>query len=245
MNRTISLPEELVRNPLFLSLIVILFRAGCSLPESKLEIYRSCVGTLTEKWDAAGKRLEPPPDYNLVRDKKGAFARLAYWMYKELSRDLEAQSRLKYSSVLAELTRHLCEREFRGREPEAERAAEKFLDYAAKRSIFVEDRFSHKTFHEFFAALYLYRNFCVGHTPDELYAEIRPYLGSDYWAVVLELLFLMEGVPIVVEGSQGRRIHLTLFSPSKVAWLRCSPGRERRPGPRGSRGRRSVGNAFR
>src|SRR5437773_6048608 len=55
----------------------------------------------------------------------------------------------------------------------------------------------------------------------------------------------VEGVPIVVEGSQGRRIHLTLFSPSKVAWLRCSPGRERRPGPRGSRGRRSVGNAFR
>src|SRR5437870_2446507 len=56
---------------------------------------------------------------------------------------------------------------------------------------------------------------------------------------------LKEGVPIVVEGSQGRRIHLTLFSPSKVALLRCSPGRERRPGPRGSRGRRSVGNAFR
>src|SRR5204862_5379054 len=56
---------------------------------------------------------------------------------------------------------------------------------------------------------------------------------------------ILEGVPIVVEGSQGRRIHLTLFSPSKVALLRCSPGRERWPGPRGSRGRRSVGNAFR
>ena len=49
-----KLPTELLSNPLLLSLIVILFRSGCRLPDSKLEIYRSCVGTLTEKWDAAG-----------------------------------------------------------------------------------------------------------------------------------------------------------------------------------------------
>ena len=73
-----NLPEELTSNPLLLSLIVILFRSGCTLPESKLEIYRSCVETLTEKWDATGKRLEVPPEYTGVRDKKSAFARLAY-----------------------------------------------------------------------------------------------------------------------------------------------------------------------
>lgn len=186
-----ALPKELVSNPLLLSLIAILFRSGCTLPDSKLEMYRSCVGTLTEKWDAAGKKLDMPAEYNLVRDKKGAFARIAYWMYKESSAGPDAQGRLKYGAIVAELARHLCEREFKGREPEAEKAAECFLDYAAKRSIFVEGRFVHKTFHEYFAALYLYRSFCVGHTADELYSEIHPHLDSDYWTVVLELLFQM------------------------------------------------------
>jgi hypothetical protein len=161
------------------------------LPESKLEIYRSCVGTLTEKWDAAGKRLEMPTEYNLVRDKKGAFAHVAYWMYKQLSSGPDSLARLKYPTIESELTRCLCEREFKGRESEADQAARCFLDYAAKRSIFVKDRFVHKTFHEYFAALYLYRNFCVGHTADEVFLEIDPYLPSDYWAVVLELLFQM------------------------------------------------------
>lgn len=186
-----NLPNDLLRNPLLLSLIVILFRSGCSLPESKLEIYRSCVGTLTEKWDAAGKRLDLPDKFNLVKDKKNAFARLAYWMYRQLSKNAPNQKHIKYDDILGELTRYLCEREFKGRETDAQQAAECFLDYAARRSIFVEDRFSHKTFHEYFAALYLYRNFCLGHPLDELYSEVRPYLPSDYWTVVLELLFLM------------------------------------------------------
>jgi hypothetical protein len=186
-----KLPTELLSNPLLLSLIVILFRSGCRLPDSKLEIYRSCVGTLTEKWDAAGKRLELPPQYSLVRDKMNAFARIGYWIYTRQTQDSERSSRPRYSDVLAELTRYLCEREFQDRESEADQAAKYFLEYAANRSIFVEDRFSHKTFHEYFAALFLYRNFCVGKTVDDLYAEIKPSLSKDSWSVVLELLFLM------------------------------------------------------
>ena len=186
-----NLPQQLLSNPLLLSLIVILFRAGCTLPESKLEIYKSCIGTLTEKWDAAGKRLELPEIYNLVRDKKSAFAHVAYWMYRRLSEETEGQSRPKYTEVRGELGRYLSDREFKGRELEVDKAAENFLEYAAKRSIFVEDRFSHKTFHEYFAALHLFRNFCVGRTADDLYKEVGPYLSSDYWAVVIELLLLM------------------------------------------------------
>jgi hypothetical protein len=186
-----NLPKELLRNPLLLSLIVILFRSGCTLPDSKLEIYRSCIGTLTEKWDAAGKRLELPENYNRVRDKKNAFARIAYWMYQQQSLGTDAHRKLKYPEVLGELTRYLCEREFRGTESEAQQAAEDFLDYSAKRSIFVEDHFSHKTFHEYFAALYIYRNYCLGKTVQDLYEEIKPSLSSDSWAVVMELLLLM------------------------------------------------------
>lgn len=186
-----DLPEELVSNPLLLSLIVILFRAGCTIPDSKLEIYRSCVGTLTEKWDAAGKRLEVPEEYNLVRDKRGAFARIAYWMYQQSSAGSEKDSRPTYPTIISELGRHLRDREFKGKEGEAENAATNFLDYAAKRSVFVEDRFSHKTFQEYFAALYIFRNFCVGRASEVLYREIKPYLSSDYWSVVLELLLVM------------------------------------------------------
>ena len=81
--------------------------------------------------------------------------------------------------------------------------------------------------------------------------EVTVTFATGFLKSMLDFFFdmiskgVVEGVPIVVEGSEGRRIHLTLFSPSKVALLRCSPGRERRPGPTGSRGRRSAGNAFR
>jgi hypothetical protein len=206
-----KLPGELLGNPLLLSLIVILFRSGCRLPDSKLEIYRSCVGTLTEKWDAAGKRLELPAEYSLVRDKKSAFAHIGYWMYRRQTHESDKHSHPKYSDVLTELSRYLREREFQDREGEAEHAAESFLDYAAKRSIFIEDRFSHKTFHEYFAALYLYRHFCVGKTVDDLYAEIGPYLGNDSWSVVLELLFLMidEQSGILLEALLRKTIHET------------------------------------
>lgn len=212
-----NLPQELLSNPLLLSLIVILFRSGCSLPESKLEIYRSCVGTLTEKWDAAGKRLDLPPEYNLVRDKKGAFARIAYWMYKQLSEEEPGQVRLKYPQIVGELTRFLCERDFRDREADAQQAAEFFLEYAAKRSIFVEDRFSHKTFHEYFAALYLYRAYCFGRLPDDLYEEIKPYLSSNNWAVALELLLLMidEHAAPLVERIFGKIVGDVCSSPDQ------------------------------
>jgi len=204
-----KLPSELLGNPLLLSLIVILFRSGCTLPDSKLEIYRSCVGTLTEKWDTAGKRLELPAEFSLVRDKKSAFAHIAYWMYRHQTEESDKVNRPRYGDVLTEFTRYLCEREFQGREGEAERAAESFLEYAAKRSIFVEDRFSHKTFHEYFAALYLYRYFCVGKTVDDLYAEIRSVLGNDAWSVVLELLFLMQDEQggILLEALVNKMIH--------------------------------------
>jgi len=233
-----NLPNDLLRNPLLLSLIVILFRSGCSLPESKLEIYRSCVGTLTEKWDAAGKRLDLPERFNLVKDKKNAFARLAFWMYTQLSLGARAQRRIKYEDILGELTRYLCDREFRGREDAAHEAAECFLEYAAKRSIFVEDKFSHKTFHEYFAALYLYRNFCVGHTLDELYKQIQPYLGIDYWAVVLELLLLIldEQSGPVAENLLSRilddvrpdpaREHRLLVLPLQAVWQMQNIGPE-------------------
>jgi GTPase SAR1 family protein len=204
-----KLPQELLGNPLLLSLIVILFRSGCTLPDSKLEIYRSCVGTLTEKWDAAGKRLEVPAEYSAVRDKKSAFAHIGYWMYRRQTQESEKPSRPKYMDVRTEVTRYLCEREFQDREGEAEGAAESFLEYAAKRSIFIEDRFSHKTFHEYFAALFLYRNFCVGKTVDDLYSEISSYLANDAWSVVLELLFLMideQGV-VLLDSLLNKIIH--------------------------------------
>jgi predicted NACHT family NTPase len=46
-----GLDEELLSNPLLLSLIVILYRNNLKLPESKLEIYQSCTSTLERVWD--------------------------------------------------------------------------------------------------------------------------------------------------------------------------------------------------
>lgn len=46
-----SIDEELLSNPLMLSIILILFTRGYSIPTSKLEIYKSCTETLIDRWE--------------------------------------------------------------------------------------------------------------------------------------------------------------------------------------------------
>ncbi|MBL7809534.1 MAG: NACHT domain-containing protein [Saprospiraceae bacterium] len=176
--------EELKSNPLILTLILILASNNIVIPDSKLEIYEACTKTLVDSIDTKEKELtfEMP-----VRNKRIAFAHLAYWQY-------EAQSKrqiISYNKAVKAIADLLIDKKEVFDFAEAEEKAKKFLEYAEKRSIYFEDNFTHKTFLEYYTADYLYINYFTKASDaakKKVLGIITTYLPKSFWYVVFELL---------------------------------------------------------
>lgn len=188
LNKKHQIDQELIRNPLLLSLIVILFRNNLKLPESKLEIYQSCTKTLVEKWDATKDlRIEISDDLN--KKKESLFADLAYWQYEQLSSKTINITNERAIAHLAEVivNKHkLTDDYIQGR-----KLSDDFLSYALKRSLYFDNNFTHKTFLEYFTAYWIYSNIEKKHKTQARNDIISKYIANPFWAIVLELLFNM------------------------------------------------------
>ncbi|MDT0149848.1 NACHT domain-containing protein [Priestia aryabhattai] len=179
-----EIDEELIRNPLLLSLIVILYRNNGKLPSSKLEIYRSCTKTLVDKWDET-KKLDI--SLKVENKKRSIFSFLALWQYETLSQ--ESQEMIDYEKVLKEVEAIIQQKlnltEDAG---EAEIWAEEFLEYAKNRSLYFDNDFTHKTFMEYFTAYCIYQTTDIKLRPQKRDDIIRDYIKNPFWFIVLELL---------------------------------------------------------
>lgn len=182
---TADVDEELKSNPLILTLILILTSNNIVIPDSKLEIYESCTKTLVDSIDTKEKELkfEMP-----VKNKNLTFSHLAYWQYESTSKSIE----ISYPKAVKTLADFLQARKETIEYSDAEAKAEKFLEYAERRSIYFENNFTHKTFLEYYTAEYLYSN-CIAKASDEgrknLILIVTKYLPSSFWYIVFELLF--------------------------------------------------------
>lgn len=182
-----EIDNELISNPLLLSLIVIIYRNTLALPESKLEIYQSCTKTLVEKWDASKKDLEINLDPEIYKKRENILADLAYWQYQELSGDI---IKITFTRALNNVASSL-ERLKITDESEALNSAENFMEYAQKRSIYFENNFTHKTFLEYYCAYWIYSNIEKKNKTDERNLLISKYIDNSFWHIVLELLINM------------------------------------------------------
>lgn len=184
-NKTVkeqSLDSELLKNPLFLSLIVIIFRNTHEIPNNKLEIYKSCTKTLVEKWDK-NKKLNL--DKNVVSKQDSIFANLAFWQYKELSNKNDISYRLVLNEVKNIINRLNISKE----ESEIESYSLNFLEYAEKRSLYFDNNFTHKTFLEYYTAYWIFQNFEKKGKFKERNKIIEEYSSNSFWFIVFELLF--------------------------------------------------------
>jgi len=182
-----EIDNELISNPLLLSLIVIIYRNTLALPESKLEIYQSCTKTLVEKWDASKKDLEINLDPEIYKKRENILADLAYWQYQELSGDV---IKITFTRALNNVASSL-ERLKITDESEAHNSAENFMAYAQKRSIYFENNFTHKTFLEYYCAYWIYSNIEKKNKTEERNLLISKYIDNSFWHIVLELLINM------------------------------------------------------
>lgn len=185
-----ELEEGLITNPLFLSLIVILYRSNGKLPNSKLEIYRGCTNTLVEEWDES-KELKL--ELQVKNKKVRIFTNLAFWQYTKLSKKQESSTvTITYRNVLKQVQSILLSfGDVTEDSYEAEKIAKEFLEYAKKRSVYFDNSFTHKTFHEYYTALWIYQNYDAKGGFEKRNKIITTYINNPYWYVVLELLISM------------------------------------------------------
>ncbi|EDP97752.1 NACHT domain-containing protein [Kordia algicida OT-1] len=179
--------DELISNPLLLSLIVILYRNNLKVPESKLEIYQSCTKTLVDKWDHS-KEMEINLSQEIYKRKDTIFADLAYWQYKELSTE---DGKVTYQRAKNTVAKTLVEKLKISDEFTTDSESEDFLTYAQKRSLYFDNNFTHKTFLEYYTAYWIFTNIEKKHKKDERNDLISEYIINPYWHIVLELLLNM------------------------------------------------------
>lgn len=177
-----NVDEELKCNPLLLSLILILYRNELEIPTSKLEIYENCTNTIVDHRDSKEKKLM----INLkISNPVGIFSALGYWQFEN---DMK-QKVMHSEDVLKFIKSHLLKKGEYDDDRQATQSAEEFLEFAKIRSIYFENKFTHKTFLEYFTAYYLFSQyFSKPQHHNQLFEVIGKNIGFSSWAVVLELL---------------------------------------------------------
>jgi hypothetical protein len=183
-----KIDNELLRNPLLLSLIIILYRNNLKLPESKLEIYQSCTKTLVDKWDST-KELKTELSDDLVKWKETLFADLAFWQYERLSSSNVTITNEQATNIVTESI--LKKLKLTDDWIVAKNYAEQFMNYALKRSLYFDNNFTHKTFLEYFTAYWIFSNIEKKHKIDLRNEIVSKYIDNPFWSIVLELLINM------------------------------------------------------
>jgi hypothetical protein len=191
-----QIDNELISNPLLLSLIVILYRNTLKIPESKLEIYQSCTKTLVDKWDVE-KDLQIDLDQRVVKEKERILSDLAYWQYEQLSGE---SIQISYEKAKGVVNNTLRSKLNDVDDLEIEELAESFMNYAEKRSIYFDNNFTHKTFLEYYSAYWIYSNIEKKHKETERNRIISSYITNPFWFIVLELLLNMID-KVIIPGS--------------------------------------------
>ncbi|MEQ8537155.1 MAG: NACHT domain-containing protein [Coleofasciculus sp. D1-CHI-01] len=185
--------SDLRSNPLMLALMCNLYRREGYIPRNRPEVYEKCAEMLFEKWD---KNRDIPVEFRFEDNIRPAIAYLAYWLYA----DEGLQGGVTERQLIAKLSDYLLEHRFDDRD-QAERAAREFIQFCRGRAwVFTgigttadgEElyQFTHRTFLEYFTALYLFR---TQETAKELAEFLLPKIANKEWDVVAQLAFQIKG----------------------------------------------------
>lgn len=179
---------DLRSNPLMLALMCNLYRGVGFIPRNRPELYKKCSEMLFERWDPSrGIWVQLP-----ISEPKALLSRLAFWIYS----DEALQSGITESRLIREAKNFLFPRRFETEE-EAEKASNEFLRYCRGRAWVFTDvgttsdgqilyRFTHKTFLEYFTAVYIIR---THNSPEKLWKLLKGKIAERSWDVVAQLCF--------------------------------------------------------
>ena len=182
-----STASDLRTNPLMLALLCILYRGEGSLPRDRAGIYERCAELLFRRWDER-RRIRAAPSIGHLTEP--VTRHVAWWMF---TRD-PVHSSATERELVAEVAGFLAGRGYE-HESDAAQAAVEFVQFARGRMWVLSDvgttpdgerlyAFTHRTFLEYFTASHLA---VTSDTPEQLAAEIVPFVRRREWEEVAEL----------------------------------------------------------
>jgi hypothetical protein len=168
--------RDLCANPLMLALLCHLYRVENYIPRNRPHVYRACSELMIEKWDRS-RGIEYPLSYSIPLYE--TIQHIAHWVYG----DEEKMGGVSVANLVKEVTNYLSEKRFENAGA-AIRASEDFVRFCRTRASLFSDagfdsrgnelyRFSHQTFLEYFAALFVARHNDVSKLMDLLVPRIR------------------------------------------------------------------------
>ncbi len=181
--------DELKFSPLLLSLIMLVYRSnGKEIPTTKFEIFKACTETLVSYRDKNSKDISLEKQLNNELDNPAItpeviFSNLGYWQFERLTLDefVDARSVNDFIMYLfLQLSGNTA----------SEDLIKTFLTYAKRRSIYVDNQFTHKTFLEYFAANCIHSRYRAKGSEKRYIKDIlKRHADDPSWRVLLELLF--------------------------------------------------------
>lgn len=189
--------RQLARNPLLLTIMVLVHRIDAVLPDQRIVLYQKCVETLMLSWLAQKEpNLRHQAGKNQL-DKKymRRLAAIANWMQVQMSSTgSESRAVVGRAALHTMLTQHILdiERPLGGNEA-AETEADAFITYVREKAgLLIEAgtdlySFIHLTFQEYLSAHNL--NILSERGGDEdLWKKLKPIVTEPQWREVVRLL---------------------------------------------------------
>ena len=235
LNESRSVPD-LRSNPLMLALMCNIYLGEDFIPTNRPDVYKKCALMLFDRWDRS-RRIHT--GYGFENQLSPIMTQIAHWLYSAPA----LQSGVTEQQLIQECAKYLHARRYEQFE-EAEKAATDFIEFCRGRAWVFSDtgttpggmnlyQFTHRTFLEYFTALYLFR---TNPKPSELLSVLQPKIAKREWDVVAQLAFhiasrevegaaddLMLGLLQAAKAKPASQMNFLTFAGCCLEFVSCSP----------------------
>jgi HEAT repeat protein len=191
--------RQLVRNPLLLTIVVLIHRYQDDLPKRRHQLYDRAVNTLLKSWDRTAKGLgEQQKNFFKVLDIDDDLRRvmsfLARWIHEQYeTKTSEGGTIVREADLLRQLSAIIRD-DYDIKPHKAEEEAKRFVEFIRDRAGLINEYgrglygFVHKTFQEYLTAEAIQSEVRERYDFDMLLTFIKERLHKQHWREVILLL---------------------------------------------------------
>jgi hypothetical protein len=189
--------QDLVRNPLLLTMVSLIHRYQDTLPKRRYKLYDRAVDTLLKSWDRKGKGETYGEFKHLDRDDdlRRVMSQLAYWIHTQYeTQTTESGTVIEEADLLNQLSQIIRQEYPLVKPHQAKEEAERFVVFIRDRTGLLNEygqgryAFVHKTFQEYLTAEAILNQAEYEDNSELIYEAIQTHLHNSHWREVILLL---------------------------------------------------------
>ncbi len=193
--------QNLVRNPLLLTMVALIHRYQDTLPKRRHKLYDRAVDTLLKSWDRGKWGKTDREAYGEFKhldrddDLRRVMSQLAYWIHTQYeTQTTESGTVVEEGELLTQLSRIIRDECSPVNPHKAEKEAKRFVTFIRDRAGLLNEygrgryAFVHKTFQEYLTAEAILNKAEYEDNSDLIYEAIQTHLHNSHWREVILLL---------------------------------------------------------